>query len=262
MSRVICAPSSATRRGDGLGGDELGERVGTRFQGAATWQPECIQPVAVRVPIALIWVLAHGRRIRHDPRQIDASFSAILVDDRPRSTSARKNRVFCNRNLRMDQIEMIGFDMDYTLALYHQDATRAAVDRADARQADREARLPARRSASSSYDPRWAIRGCVDRQAARQRLQDRPPRLRRARLPRHARAHAATSASGSTARRRSRLSTPRYAVDRHAVRSARGGHVHRRWSTALDSQRRPVDYDKLFGDIRARASTRRTATTR
>src|SRR6185295_11494033 len=29
-------------------------------------------------------------------------------------------RVFVNRTVRMDQIEVIGFDMDYTLALYHQ----------------------------------------------------------------------------------------------------------------------------------------------
>ena len=32
----------------------------------------------------------------------------------------RRNRIYVNRNLRMDKIEMIGFDMDYTLALYHQ----------------------------------------------------------------------------------------------------------------------------------------------
>src|SRR5437870_4326888 len=33
---------------------------------------------------------------------------------------ARKNRVYVNRNLRMDQIDLIGFDMDYTLAIYNQ----------------------------------------------------------------------------------------------------------------------------------------------
>ena len=31
-----------------------------------------------------------------------------------------ERRVFCNRNLRLDEIELVGFDMDYTLALYHQ----------------------------------------------------------------------------------------------------------------------------------------------
>ena len=46
---------------------------------------------------------------------------------RARSTSAtrpldipREHRVFVNRNLRLDKIEMVGFDMDYTLALYNQ----------------------------------------------------------------------------------------------------------------------------------------------
>jgi len=32
------------------------------------------------------------------------------------------NKVYCNRNLALRDIDVIGFDMDYTLALYHQDA--------------------------------------------------------------------------------------------------------------------------------------------
>ena len=32
----------------------------------------------------------------------------------------RSRRIFVNRNLRMDEIDLIGFDMDYTLALYNQ----------------------------------------------------------------------------------------------------------------------------------------------
>jgi HAD superfamily 5'-nucleotidase-like hydrolase len=32
----------------------------------------------------------------------------------------RGRRIYVNRNLRMDEIDLIGFDMDYTLALYHQ----------------------------------------------------------------------------------------------------------------------------------------------
>lgn len=34
----------------------------------------------------------------------------------------RPNRVFCNRNLKMSQISWVGFDMDYTLAIYDQPA--------------------------------------------------------------------------------------------------------------------------------------------
>ncbi len=31
----------------------------------------------------------------------------------------RGRQIFVNRNLRMDRIEAVGFDMDYTLAVYH-----------------------------------------------------------------------------------------------------------------------------------------------
>jgi HAD superfamily 5'-nucleotidase-like hydrolase len=34
----------------------------------------------------------------------------------------RSQRIFVNRNLRLDQIAWVGFDMDYTLAIYRQDA--------------------------------------------------------------------------------------------------------------------------------------------
>src|SRR3954470_24039141 len=32
----------------------------------------------------------------------------------------RSRRVYVNRNLKLDEIDLIGFDMDYTLALYNQ----------------------------------------------------------------------------------------------------------------------------------------------
>jgi HAD superfamily 5'-nucleotidase-like hydrolase len=42
---------------------------------------------------------------------------ALPLDAQP----PRTRRVYCNRDLRLDQIEVIGFDMDYTLAIYAQD---------------------------------------------------------------------------------------------------------------------------------------------
>lgn len=47
---------------------------------------------------------------------------------------ARSNRVFCNRNLKLSGISWIGFDMDYTLAIYDQPAMddlsiRATIDK-------------------------------------------------------------------------------------------------------------------------------------
>src|SRR5947209_3841848 len=41
-----------------------------------------------------------------------------VLASRPREVP-RARQVYCNRNLRMDQIELVGFDMDYTLAIYH-----------------------------------------------------------------------------------------------------------------------------------------------
>ncbi|HQY63269.1 MAG: HAD-IG family 5'-nucleotidase [Myxococcales bacterium] len=43
----------------------------------------------------------------------------FLTRDRP-PRIARQQRVFCNRNLRLAHIAWVGFDMDYTLAIYNQ----------------------------------------------------------------------------------------------------------------------------------------------
>jgi hypothetical protein len=37
----------------------------------------------------------------------------------------RRKRVFVNRNLKMEDIDLVGFDMDYTLAIYHQEEMEA-----------------------------------------------------------------------------------------------------------------------------------------
>src|ERR1051325_3113408 len=49
------------------------------------------------------------------PAGLELIDSAVRPADIP-----RENRIFVNRNLRLDRIEMVGFDMDYTLALYNQ----------------------------------------------------------------------------------------------------------------------------------------------
>ena len=43
----------------------------------------------------------------------------------PTPSIARHRRMFCNRNLRMAQVAWVGFDMDYTLAVYDQEAMDA-----------------------------------------------------------------------------------------------------------------------------------------
>lgn len=66
-------------------------------------------------------------------------------------------RIFCNRNLRLDRIRYIGFDMDYTLARYTEAMEHLQAELVLARLVERysygEAVLDLR------YDPSFAIRG-------------------------------------------------------------------------------------------------------
>ena len=95
---------------------------------------------------------------------LDAQLGALLGETTTEIDVPRKNRVFCNRNLRMDTIEMIGFDMDYTLALYHQDKLeQLSIDLTLTKLIEKHGYPEDIRNLH--YDPRWAIRGVmVDRQ--------------------------------------------------------------------------------------------------
>src|SRR5512140_3932859 len=88
---------------------------------------------------------------------LDPQLGALLGESTTEIDVARKNRVFCNRNLRMDGIEMIGFDMDYTLALYHQDKLEQLSMELTLRKLIEKHGYPAEIRALQ-YDPRWAIR--------------------------------------------------------------------------------------------------------
>jgi 5'-nucleotidase len=91
---------------------------------------------------------------------LDPQLGALLGETTTEIEVARKNRVFCNRNLRMDTIEMIGFDMDYTIALYHQDRLeQLSMELTLQKLVDKHGYPPDIRHLS--YDPRWAIRGLV-----------------------------------------------------------------------------------------------------
>ncbi len=72
----------------------------------------------------------------------------------------REHRVFVNRNLRLDKIEMVGFDMDYTLALYNQArieelSIRATLDKLVSAKGYPDA------IRGLAYDPQLALRGLV-----------------------------------------------------------------------------------------------------
>ncbi|MDY7231461.1 HAD-IG family 5'-nucleotidase [Hyalangium rubrum] len=49
----------------------------------------------------------------------DETLARLLTAPRERHEVPRARDVFVNRNLRMASVELIGFDMDYTLAIYH-----------------------------------------------------------------------------------------------------------------------------------------------
>jgi 5'-nucleotidase len=54
-----------------------------------------------------------------NPHQLSLPLDEFLA--RPQAGGiARQRRIFCNRNLRMSDIAWVGFDMDYTLAIYNQ----------------------------------------------------------------------------------------------------------------------------------------------
>ncbi len=60
-------------------------------------------------------------------RKIDEKLNSLLVEtysDRHNGTTPpyRENRIFTNRNIKLTRIQAVGFDLDYTLAEYNQDA--------------------------------------------------------------------------------------------------------------------------------------------
>src|SRR5687767_9626615 len=93
----------------------------------------------------------------------ELQINSLLSEVQTEIDVPRRYRVFCNRNLRMDSIEMIGFDMDYTLALYHQDRLeRLSIELTLEKLTTKHGYPAAIRDLH--YDPKWAIRGVmVDR---------------------------------------------------------------------------------------------------
>ncbi len=73
---------------------------------------------------------------------------------------ARSRRIYVNRNLRMDECDLVGFDMDYTLALYNQPNLEALsiACTLDKLVAARGYRGEIR---ELEYDPTFAVRGLV-----------------------------------------------------------------------------------------------------
>ncbi|MDB4967491.1 MAG: superfamily [Myxococcales bacterium] len=72
----------------------------------------------------------------------------------------RARRIFVNRNLRMDEIDVIGFDMDYTLALYHQRNLEALSIQCTLDKLVSKRGYP-EEIRKLDFDPAFAVRGLV-----------------------------------------------------------------------------------------------------
>jgi 5'-nucleotidase len=91
----------------------------------------------------------------------DAEVTALLERHRPpvREVSFAR-QIFVNRNLRLDKIDLVGFDMDYTLAMYHLRQLEELAFRMTTRRMIEHLGYPEALSALE-YDPEFVIRGLV-----------------------------------------------------------------------------------------------------
>ena len=91
----------------------------------------------------------------------DPDVLALLARPRaPAREVPRAREIFVNRNLRMDRIELVGFDMDYTLAMYHLRRLEELAFGMTLERLVRHAGYP-EKIAGLRYDPEFVIRGLV-----------------------------------------------------------------------------------------------------
>jgi len=178
---------------------------------------------------------------------LDPTIGALLGDTTTEIDVSRKNRVFCNRNLRMDSIEMIGFDMDYTLALYHQDKLEQLSISLTLTKLIEKHGYP-EEIRNLVYDPMWAIRGLmVDRQFGNVFKMDRHAYVGRC-------YHGFRELSQEERRSMYRNEKINLSSDRFEWIDTLFGLPEAVMYITLvdwaDKQTGTVDYDKLMGDVR------------
>lgn len=159
----------------------------------------------------------------------------------------RERRVYVNRTLRMDKIDLIGFDMDHTLAVYRQEPTETLALRATVGKLIKNLGYSAG-IADLDYDARFAIRGlCVDKQLGNLLKMDRHGHIGRVL---HGRRPLAKDERYELYRSLSRVAPPRFAwID--SLFALPEGAIYARLVEHFDAQREPCDYVKLWDDVRA-----------
>ena len=182
------------------------------------------------------------------PPDLEAQLASTLAEVRTEIDIARRRRIFCNRNLRMDQVELIGFDMDYTLALYHQERLeQLSITLTLAKLVEKHGYPDEIRALH--YDPQWAIRGLmVDRQLGNVFKMDRHSHVGRC-------FHGFRKLSPEERKQLYRNEKINLSSERYEwIDTLFGLPEAVMYVTIVDwfDRTRPgqVDYDKLFGDIR------------
>jgi HAD superfamily 5'-nucleotidase-like hydrolase len=164
----------------------------------------------------------------------------------------RTRQIFVNRNLRMHKVEAVGFDMDYTLAMYHLQrletlAFRMTLDRMIAA-LDYPAEI-----AELRYDPEFVIRGLVvDKQHGNLFKMDRHNHVGRCYHGR--RALPAEEMHRLYRNEKIHLSSPRFAwID--TLFALPEGCLFAEIIERLERDGRQLEYGKLFDDIRESIDT-------
>lgn len=99
-------------------------------------------------------IINHSERIRSE---FGLGFIGKFIRE---SDIRRSRRIFVNRNLRMEAIDLIGFDMDYTLAIYNQPRIEALSIRCTLEKLVAQRGYP-RAILNLDFDPTFALRGLV-----------------------------------------------------------------------------------------------------
>jgi 5'-nucleotidase len=179
---------------------------------------------------------------------IEGQLEALLGDVKREIDISRRRRIFCNRNLKMASIELIGFDMDYTLALYQQDRLEQLSIELTLQKLIENRGYP-EELRHLSYDPRFAIRGIVvDRQLGNVFKMDRHSYVGRVY---HGRRLLETSEHPAEYRtQRIPLGEDRYVwID--TLFGLPEAVMYITLVDYFDQREGGPDYSKLFGDIRA-----------
>jgi 5'-nucleotidase len=182
-----------------------------------------------------------------DPRQLILPLPGVSVASPNGVGIPRAQRVFVNRNLSMASIDWVGFDMDYTLAIYRQAEM-------DGLQVELTAERMIKRGYPASlkhlaYDTRFPIRGLlVDKQRGHVLKMDR-----------HKVVHKGYHGLGRLSReelvelyhdKRIRPHTPRYHwIDTLFALSEVAAYAA--VVDALERRSEPINYERLFADVRA-----------